>query len=926
MVVTPPAVTRVDASASPSGSGSEIHDNLCSDADDVCVGHGAGVGPVACGSDRCEASETPRQSAAVVSSRWISYSEPSETKQDCGLHDVLLHMTKEDTPIRAAEELRGPHLSDKNSAFYEVTSCWDCSRDSTVAHIVEHATKSPCNTTRDDAAGSSTAKQVQSMAEHPIGDDSLAVARIGENAAKVPERRADGSSSLMDASAVQRVAMGTDGRTTSGSGDSSTFSSIDESVAKVAECLHIDSGGMATSVARERGMLDNGDMEDLARIHDRSSAGPPSLSVGSAIESLSKQSMSNENLLGGGLAPHKSARAIREPNTPEDRVHLIEEVLMIAKEQLRRSAAEQRALLERHQLCFEGQLLRIHDAVQLAMMREGSGIDNIAWTSTRVADDSTRVAENDASRFIQNSSAAFANKENHVDLQVSRPKTSHRRFHTMGQADSSLSRDTKDAKEKKAELEQVYGKLAERLKILYPRLRLEDAFPGLRARIRRSETVTSFSKTMGRLTSSWMFKDLVAVILALYCIMIAFSLNNSTRTLLHNFDVHASPDVVNATTNSTNREEHDDTDQYTQLDLPFIVFFWGEIIMRALAAEFEFFVGPNKVWNMVDLFTIIAQTLLFVLHRENSTNRAIFSIFAFLRIVRVLRSFKELQRLLLIMMHSIKPLFWACIFLFLTIFIFGIFFQLMVNGYIQVSPPADPVVDHLRPLFHSFPQTLVTLFAAVTGGDDWRTIHKVALELGVFPYVIFLIYIWFLTFGVLNLITGIFVTGAIEETSRDRDLATRAEVEKETGLTASLKALFEELDENGSGVITLDEFKSYFGKEDLRAFFQSFGLDVTKPDVIFNLFDVDNNGSVEIDEFVCGCINLRGEAKAVSVEKLLRETREFHKRARRFQRQVMAQLASLTSVGDNRVPGHQQSSGVFRASSDLGKEFQTSIE
>eukprot|EP00927_Polykrikos_kofoidii_P084817 TRINITY_DN9045_c0_g2_i1.p1 TRINITY_DN9045_c0_g2~~TRINITY_DN9045_c0_g2_i1.p1 ORF type:complete len:1001 (+),score=166.70 TRINITY_DN9045_c0_g2_i1:72-3074(+) len=981
---TPLAFARVDASASPSDSGSEVHDILCSDADDVCVGCGAGAGPGARKSDRFPASEAPRQPAAVVLSQRISRDEPPEAQGDCGLHGVLLHMTKEDTPTRAPEELGGPHMSSENSALLVMPSCCSHSIGSTFTGNIEHVTQSPRNIDGDDA-----------VAERPTCGDSLAVARVAgnvsgapngrtddssslmgasavqrvamatnsrtssgggdsstENVGRVPKRRTDGSSSLMDASAEQRVAMATNCRTSSGGGDTSTCSSSVDNVAKVAECLHIDSGGLATgtvedaaktfrcdtsggdgfvvagpvnaavqvadcatgtttgvagksdlqvtSIEPERGIVDNGDTEDWASMHDRFSMGRAFFPVHSEFESRTRDSKRSENTLGGDLAPYQCARAIRESNSPEEGVDLIEEVLRVAKEQLAKSAAEQRALLERHQLCFEGQIIRIRKAVQLAMMRKEDGIDNITLRSTRVTDDFTRVDDSDARRFPQNSSAKVENKDGLVDLPQSKADSAAVRAQRLSQLlrQSGHEPNPRNPNEKKAELAQAYGKITRRIKYHYTQAMLDSALATVRTRIQLSESLTVQSKILNRFISSWMFQDLVAAILVLYCIYLAFRLDSSTRALLKHFDLRASPDGVNATTTSTG-----DMGLFATLDIPFLVFFWVEIIIRFLAAQSRFVVGPNRFWNMLDFVIVIAHTLSYMVPFGNLVDRVFLGVFAHVRVFRVVMSFKQLQRYFLIMMHSIRPLFWAIVFLFISIFLFGVLFQLFFNSYIQGSSPGSPVVAHLRPMFHSFPQTLLTLFAAITGGEDWRTIHVVVFELGAFAGVAFLIYILFLILGVLNLITGIFVQGAVDETGRDRELATRAEMEKERGLTASLKELFEELDENGSGVITLDEFQRYFQNEDLRAFFQSFHLDVTKPEVLFDLFDVDENGGIEIDEFVCGCISLKGEAKAVTVETLLRETREFQKRAKRFQKTVMFHLRSLTSVGDNLAPG-----------------------
>eukprot|EP00747_Dinoflagellata_sp_TGD_P091961 gnl/TRDRNA2_/TRDRNA2_165252_c3_seq2.p1 gnl/TRDRNA2_/TRDRNA2_165252_c3~~gnl/TRDRNA2_/TRDRNA2_165252_c3_seq2.p1 ORF type:complete len:215 (+),score=39.91 gnl/TRDRNA2_/TRDRNA2_165252_c3_seq2:61-705(+) len=56
-----------------------------------------------------------------------------------------------------------------------------------------------------------------------------------------------------------------------------------------------------------------------------------------------------------------------------------------------------------------------------------------------------------------------------------------------------------------------------------------------------------------------------------------------------------------------------------------------------------------------------------------------------------------------------------------------------------------------------------------------------------------------------------------------------------------------------------------------KAYFTTLGLDVTQARALFVLLDVDETDEVEIEEFVMGCMRLKGEAKSIDVNMLLYE-------------------------------------------------------
>merc|ERR1711871_1041147 len=56
------------------------------------------------------------------------------------------------------------------------------------------------------------------------------------------------------------------------------------------------------------------------------------------------------------------------------------------------------------------------------------------------------------------------------------------------------------------------------------------------------------------------------------------------------------------------------------------------------------------------------------------------------------------------------------------------------------------------------------------------------------------------------------------------------------------------------------------------AYFKALKLDISDVHTLFVLLDRDREGSIDIDEFVVGCMRLRGEATSLDMAKLVLES------------------------------------------------------
>ena len=86
------------------------------------------------------------------------------------------------------------------------------------------------------------------------------------------------------------------------------------------------------------------------------------------------------------------------------------------------------------------------------------------------------------------------------------------------------------------------------------------------------------------------------------------------------------------------------------------------------------------------------------------------------------------------------------------------------------------------------------------GGEDWYNVMRPLFHISPWYGLLFSFFICFVIFGVLNVLTGVFVEHALQ--IRDRDLVIQAEMEKTDHFLTDMHLIFQEADVDEDGTIT----------------------------------------------------------------------------------------------------------------------------
>merc|ERR1711920_897203 len=174
-------------------------------------------------------------------------------------------------------------------------------------------------------------------------------------------------------------------------------------------------------------------------------------------------------------------------------------------------------------------------------------------------------------------------------------------------------------------------------------------------------------------------------------------------------------------------------------------------------------------------------------------------------------------------------------------------------------------IDYMKCGWSSIDRAILILFESITGGRDWGEVFYCLFRIGAVYGILFVAYVYFMVFLVLNVVIGTVVDVTASVSSKDRDLMVDDQIASLKGYATDIKNFFKQADADNSGHLSWKEFKSHLEDDRVKAYFQTLDLDIRNAHTLFKLLDRNDNGEVGIEEFLDGCLRLKGQAKSLDI-------------------------------------------------------------
>jgi len=326
-----------------------------------------------------------------------------------------------------------------------------------------------------------------------------------------------------------------------------------------------------------------------------------------------------------------------------------------------------------------------------------------------------------------------------------------------------------------------------------------------------------------------------------------------------------------------------------------LVFLIELVFSMAVQGMKKFWVGPERGWNLFDFVINLCCLAGFVGEVISSGSTASLGMLRTLRLIRAVRairavklvkSLRALRQLIESIVASLRALLWSTVLVSLIIYCCAIVFT-----SVTIHSEDATSNDHLQEYFGTLHKAVHTLFRSISGGLSWTLAADALEEISWVWMYLFTVYVAFVYFAVLNVMTATFCQSAIEAAQRNKDAAIQSVLSNRQRFESMLLDLFHQIDDDCSGSISFLEFEEHFDDEAVKFLLHGLELEVEDAWTLFQMLDQDGSYDIDEEEFLDGCMHLKGNAKAFHLAKLQRKTEKAF-------RALDARLATMQEVAE----------------------------
>jgi len=232
-----------------------------------------------------------------------------------------------------------------------------------------------------------------------------------------------------------------------------------------------------------------------------------------------------------------------------------------------------------------------------------------------------------------------------------------------------------------------------------------------------------------------------------------------------------------------------------------------------------------------------------------------------LRIARIATVFPELHVLISSIVDSLYSLVWVLVLILSFLYAVAICITDLVNEH-KLETGKEVMEEHQEALleyFDTMDTTMISLYMIISEGIHWgELVEPLAEHITPWMRLVFVIFVGFQLFAMMNVITACFVDNAMK-------IATKAERDE---VLSSLRGLMAEgalYRGHGDDEISEEVFHASFDQPGMTRFLDLAGCDNDDPVQVYKVIDEHAAGILSTGDFMKRCGNLIGSSSAMQV-------------------------------------------------------------
>lgn len=334
------------------------------------------------------------------------------------------------------------------------------------------------------------------------------------------------------------------------------------------------------------------------------------------------------------------------------------------------------------------------------------------------------------------------------------------------------------------------------------------------------------------------------------------------------------------------------------LDCLFALAFLIEMLLRLLQLGWDYFVDP---WNMFDYLLVVltcrdvAGSVGSYMGEADGSLRVAGALRA-VRLLRVVRSieglslFRGLWLVMQSLLASLRTMGWVALLGSVMIYCFAVALTTFVGEDDYVKEHWLQSSTYVGSVYRS----MWTIMQVVTF-DTWMSeVMRPLMEVSPISGMLILVVVIILTFGLLNVIVGVFVERTTAIAKQRREASGKLLAETEVQLIQSMSEDFCANDDSGDQELDFEEFKQFLSSESMTLKLKLIGMQVDEVEDLFELMDGDHSGLISWKEFATGLHKVKGNAKGQDMVQLITSAKRECLKASRY----VKELRKLSAKAD----------------------------
>jgi len=325
-----------------------------------------------------------------------------------------------------------------------------------------------------------------------------------------------------------------------------------------------------------------------------------------------------------------------------------------------------------------------------------------------------------------------------------------------------------------------------------------------------------------------------------------------------------------------------------------------ELFLRVCGQGHNFFGVVDWRWNVFDVFVTVTSIVdLLISFLTEGTDAGALGAARMLRmvrvakIIRVVRYLRYMRNMIFTLLHTLSSLAWSVVLMAMIMYLFAVAITEATTAYIVHNGGDSELAQKLLRYWGHIGSSIFTLLLSITSGVSWVEPASALSLLHELYVALFVMYVCFMVFAMMNVVTGFFCEHAFEMARSEKDSLIQEQLRRKHLYLEHFRQIFEEGDCDESGEISYTEFENFMQDEHLQAYLAHLNVDPDNAWQIFRLIDLNKDGSVSLEEFTTGLLTMKGPAKAIDVKGIVYDVKKESVKNKRRMKRIDAQLRSI---------------------------------